>query len=146
MFPQRAVSRAENFRRPATLSQGKPEGRAAADSHMTDETGRRKTPHGGEREAAEREAMEREAKAHDEALQRAEDRLVDLGSEQSFPASDPPSYMGGAAVAGAPPAPAVHREDVSHELSDPNAAEPAPPLAPELKHERKKEKGHGKKN
>jgi hypothetical protein len=29
--------------------------------------------------------------------------LVDAGSEYSFPASDPPSYMGGIAIAGRPP-------------------------------------------
>jgi len=45
-----------------------------------------------------------------------EDDLVDAGSEYSFPASDPPSYMGGAAVAGPPPHEEPPREPVSHEL------------------------------
>jgi hypothetical protein len=34
---------------------------------------------------------------------KAREKFVDAGSELSFPASDPPSYMGGAAVAGPPP-------------------------------------------
>lgn len=84
--------------------------------------------------------MEREAKAHDEALARAEGKLVDIGSEYSFPASDPPSFMGGAAVAGAPQHPSLEREDVIRTLSDPKAAQPSPPLAPELKQHRKAEK------
>lgn len=33
----------------------------------------------------------------------AREDLVDAGSEMSFPASDPPSYMGGASTAGGPP-------------------------------------------
>jgi hypothetical protein len=47
--------------------------------------------------------------------------LVDAGSEMSFPASDPPSYMGGVSVAGAPPkrdAPA--REAPNARVSDPS--------------------------
>lgn len=31
------------------------------------------------------------------------EKLVDVGSELSFPASDPPSYMGGSAIIGPPP-------------------------------------------
>jgi hypothetical protein len=53
------------------------------------------------------------------------DDLVNAGSEYSFPASDPPSFMGGAAIAGAPP------EDdkpahghVIRELSNPDEAKP----------------------
>jgi hypothetical protein len=43
-------------------------------------------------------------KAHltQEEVERREE-LIDAGSELSFPASDPPSYMGGSAVAGPPP-------------------------------------------
>jgi len=57
---------------------------------------------------------------------KAEDDLVDVGSEYSFPASDPPSYMGGTLVTGAP----AHdgsppREPVSHELIAPEEATPA---------------------
>jgi hypothetical protein len=50
-----------------------------------------------------------------------EDALVDVGSEYSFPASDPPSYMGGTAVAGPPPHEGPPREPVSHELLSPNS-------------------------
>ncbi|WP_406855143.1 hypothetical protein ABEG18_21770 [Alsobacter sp. KACC 23698] len=45
--------------------------------------------------------FERYCEAYDQRS-RQED-LVDAGSEMSFPASDPPSYMAGASVAGAPP-------------------------------------------
>ena len=31
------------------------------------------------------------------------EKLIDAGSELSFPASDPPSYMGGSAIVGPPP-------------------------------------------
>ncbi len=57
---------------------------------------------------------------------KAEDDLVDAGSEYSFPASDPPSYMGGTLVTGAPAhdgSPA--REPVSRELTAPEDAKPA---------------------
>ncbi len=55
-----------------------------------------------------------------------EDDLVDAGSEYSFPASDPPSYMGGALVAGPPPHHGEPpREPASHELVDPEEAKPA---------------------
>jgi hypothetical protein len=57
----------------------------------------------------------------------AQEKLVDAGSELSFPASDPPSYMGGAAVAGPPPSqpdePA--REPPVTEVSDPDAVKPS---------------------
>ncbi|MCB8819266.1 hypothetical protein [Microvirga rosea] len=58
-----------------------------------------------------------------------EDDLVDAGSDYSFPASDPPSYMGGTAVAGPPPHDGTAREPVSHELTrsdDEKPAEKAP--------------------
>jgi hypothetical protein len=55
-----------------------------------------------------------------------EDDLVDAGSEYSFPASDPPSYMGGALVAGPPPHDGrPPREPASHELTNPDEAKPA---------------------
>jgi hypothetical protein len=52
--------------------------------------------------------------------------LVDAGSEMSFPASDPPSYMGGASTAGGPP----HDESGEVErantrVSDPSEVKPA---------------------
>jgi hypothetical protein len=55
-----------------------------------------------------------------------EDDLVDAGSEYSFPASDPPSYMGGALIVGAPPHDGTPpRDPASHELSNPDEAKPA---------------------
>ena len=59
------------------------------------------------------------------ATKRADD-LVDAGSEFSFPASDPPSYMAGTAVAGAPPRQGPPREPASRELLNPDGATPAP--------------------
>jgi len=57
---------------------------------------------------------------------KSEDDLVDAGSEYSFPASDPPSYMGGALVAGAPPHDGTPpREPANHELIAPEEAKPA---------------------
>lgn len=49
--------------------------------------------------------------------------LVDEGSEDSFPASDPPSYMAGAAIAGAPPRNRTG-EASSKELLDTGGAAP----------------------
>lgn len=55
-----------------------------------------------------------------------EDDLVDAGSEYPFPATDPPSYMGGALIAGSPSHEGLPpREPASHELSDPDEAKPA---------------------
>jgi hypothetical protein len=55
-----------------------------------------------------------------------EDDLVDAGSEYSFPASDPPSYMGGALVVGPPSHDGQPpREPASHELIEPAEAKPA---------------------
>ncbi len=54
-----------------------------------------------------------------------EDDLVDAGSEYSFPASDPPSYMGGSAVAGPPPQKEPAREPVNQAVSDPDEVKPA---------------------
>ena len=56
---------------------------------------------------------------------KAEDELVDAGSEYSFPASDPPSYMGGSAVAGPPPQKEPPREPVSKTVSNPEEVKPA---------------------
>lgn len=98
----------------------------------------KKKSHSG-REAAAREEMERLAKAHDEKLQRAEDKRVDVGSEQSFPASDPPAYMGGAAIAGAP----GRRKGEKSRARRAERVHPSPPLAPEEERERKAH-GHDK--
>jgi hypothetical protein len=46
--------------------------------------------------------------------------LVDAGSEYSFPASDPPSYMGGIAIAGRPPHDQVGRGPGVREVSRPD--------------------------
>jgi hypothetical protein len=57
---------------------------------------------------------------------KAEDDLVDVGSELSFPASDPPSSMGGALITGAPPHDGLPpREGANHELVAADEAKPA---------------------
>jgi hypothetical protein len=50
--------------------------------------------------------------------------LIDAGSELSFPASDPPSYMGGSAVAGPPPQEEPAREPVTKAVSNPEEVKP----------------------
>lgn len=50
--------------------------------------------------------------------------LIDAGSELSFPASDPPSYMGGSAVAGPPPQKEPAREPVTKAVSNPEEVKP----------------------
>lgn len=57
-------------------------------------------------------------------VKKEEDELVDAGSEYSFPASDPPSYMGGSAVAGPPPQKEPAREPVNTAVSDPEEVKP----------------------
>jgi hypothetical protein len=62
---------------------------------------------------------------HHARVQSRED-LVDAGSEMSFPASDPPSYMGGASTAGGPPhdeSGEVERANTS--VSNPSDVKPA---------------------
>ena len=58
-------------------------------------------------------------------VKKEEDDLVDAGSEYSFPASDPPSYMGGSAVAGPPPQEEPAREAVNQAVSSPDEVKPA---------------------
>jgi hypothetical protein len=58
-------------------------------------------------------------------VKKEEDELVDAGSEYSFPASDPPSYMGGSAVAGPPPQDEPAREPVNTAVSNPDEVKPA---------------------
>lgn len=48
-----------------------------------------------------------------------QEQLVDAGSEMSFPASDPPSYMAGASVAGGPPEGSETREAANTSAEDP---------------------------
>jgi len=57
-----------------------------------------------------------------EKITKRED-LVDAASEMSFPASDPPSYMGGASVAGAPN-PETPTERPNTKVSDPKEVKP----------------------
>jgi hypothetical protein len=58
-------------------------------------------------------------------VKKDEDDLIDAGSELSFPASDPPSYMGGSAVAGPPPQEEPAREPVNKAVSNPDEVKPA---------------------
>lgn len=63
---------------------------------------------------------------------KAQEKLVDAGSELSFPASDPPSYMGGAAVAGPPPSQPQEppREPPVKKVSDPSEVKPTKLMLP----------------
>jgi hypothetical protein len=63
--------------------------------------------------------FERYREAYDQRSRR--ENLVDAGSEMSFPASDPPSYMAGASVAGAPP----ENADECREAPNTAASDPA---------------------
>jgi hypothetical protein len=51
--------------------------------------------------------------------------LVDAGSEMSFPASDPPSYMAGTLVAGSPPPGDETRGRAATKVSDPGEVRPS---------------------
>ena len=75
---------------------------------------------------------EKEAHAEDPAAAMPQEaseeteKLIDAGSELSFPASDPPSYMGGSAIIGPPPS-TTHeppREASITEVSDPAEVTP----------------------
>jgi hypothetical protein len=62
---------------------------------------------------------------HHARIQSRED-LVDAGSEMSFPASDPPSYMGGASTAGGPPHDASGEvERANTRVSNPSDVKPS---------------------
>jgi hypothetical protein len=63
---------------------------------------------------------------------KAREKFVDAGSELSFPASDPPSYMGGAAVAGPPPSQPGEppREPSVKTVSDPGEVKPTKRMLP----------------
>jgi len=71
---------------------------------------------GGDLPASEQESIyEAYSTSFDSICKR--EVLVDAASAMSFPASDPPSYMGGASVAGAPDT-RTPAEKVSTEVSD----------------------------
>jgi hypothetical protein len=65
------------------------------------------------------------------AARAAADDLLDAGSEYSFPASDPPSYMGGAAIAGPPPTDKPPREAAVRVPTDPGEVKPGVPTSQE---------------
>lgn len=46
---------------------------------------------------------------------RREKDVVTEGSEDSFPASDPPSFMGGSAISGSPPSRKTDKKDKADE-------------------------------
>lgn len=52
---------------------------------------------------AEGDAMRKDTDVKGSKPSRREKDVVTEGSEDSFPASDPPSYMGGSAISGSPP-------------------------------------------
>jgi Protein of unknown function (DUF2934) len=53
------------------------------------------------------------------------DALVDEAIEETFPASDPPSYMAGAGILGAPSHEGIVREPSSTELLSPESEDDA---------------------
>lgn len=69
-------------------------------------------------------ALHEEYKRQFEAVEKRE-ALVDAGSEMSFPASDPPSYMAGATVVGAPPPGDGTRDRPTTRVSDPDEVRPS---------------------
>ena len=72
------------------------------------------------RQTAKVEPMSNEQKKppQPELEEEASNNLVDAGSEYSFPASDPPSYMAGAAIAGCPSRQEHHGDPVVKVPSD----------------------------
>jgi hypothetical protein len=53
--------------------------------------------------AGDGEVVRKDTDMKGERAARREKDVVTEGSEDSFPASDPPSYMAGSAIAGSPP-------------------------------------------
>ncbi len=61
---------------------------------MTDKT---------KKQADEADTIRKDTDVKGDGAARREKDVVTEGSEDSFPASDPPSYMAGSAIAGSPP-------------------------------------------
>lgn len=61
---------------------------------MTDKT---------KKKADETDTIRKDTDVKGDGAARREKDVVTEGSEDSFPASDPPSYMAGSAIAGSPP-------------------------------------------
>jgi len=82
-------------------------------------------PEGKKKKQDDRAAADPAAAMPQEASEESE-RLVDAGSELSFPASDPPSYMGGSVIVGPPPSTTNEppREAPNTEVSDPETVTP----------------------
>jgi len=82
-------------------------------------------PHGTPRSGLDTGRKPLETSSDHDQADPAQDDLVDVGSEGSFPASDPPSYMGGTVVTGAPSHDGTVREGVSRTLVYSETAKPA---------------------
>jgi hypothetical protein len=61
--------------------------------------------------ADESDAIRKDTDVKGERPARREKDVVTEGSEDSFPASDPPSYMAGSAISGSPPSRKTDDED-----------------------------------
>lgn len=55
------------------------------------------------KKADDADTIRKDTDVKSEGVARREKDVVTEGSEDSFPASDPPSYMAGSAIAGSPP-------------------------------------------
>jgi hypothetical protein len=55
------------------------------------------------KQADEADTIRKDTDVKGDGAARREKDVVTEGSEDSFPASDPPSYMAGSAIAGSPP-------------------------------------------
>lgn len=66
-----------------------------------------KAQNGDKKRAEPRDPMRKDTDMDTPGPADPEKDVVTEGSEESFPASDPPSYMGGGAIAGSPPSRSV---------------------------------------